>query len=71
MLPASEARLWRPGARPSQGASRGAGGGACRATSWLRGVWASAWSLARMFCTVLMAEVVGEVEASLSWGLEE
>ena len=71
MLVASEARPWRPGARGrDQGVSSGAVCGACSATSWVRGVWA-AWRLARMFCTVLMAEVVGEVEASLSWGLEE
>ena len=66
-----EARPWSPGARGSdQGETRGAECGAWSATSCESGVWA-AWRLARMFCTVLMAEVVGEVEASLSWGLEE
>ena len=70
MLPASElseARPWRPGARGRPRLLQGESG-AWSATSWVRGVWA-AWSEARMFCTVLMAEVVGEVEASRSRGL--
>ena len=86
MLPASElseARPWRPGARGRPRLLQGESG-AWSATSWVRGVWA-AWSEARMFCTViiiitiiimiitctvLMAEVVGEVEASRSRGLQ-
>ena len=43
-----------------------------RATNWLRDI-CPAWRVARIDCTVLIADVVGDVEASRSFelGLEE
>ena len=66
-----EARLVR--GRDQGGIKEGGEGEVCKARSWFRDI-CPAWSVARMDWTVLMAEVVGDVEASLSrsvLGLEE